>query len=463
MTGCSVRESNRAGLARRYPAVDLFLRPDEEPELVDRLGLASAQAPVGARDGRHDRRPRRAACRTRPTSSAPGPTRSRAAPSAAALARSAPGCRSSTAATRPAPTASCRSAAGRSGAARSTRSSTRRGPWPPPGYREVTLLGQNVNSYGHDLEPEARFGHVHTARTVGRRQDREGRPGPRRADPGDRRPPHRRRRARDPAAAVRDLAPVGPVRPADRGDGRLPVDVRGAPPAGPVGQRHDAPPDGPPVHDRALPGAPGADPRGGARASRSRPTSSSGSAARPRPSTRRRSGCSRPSATTRCSRRPTASGPGRPRRASPTTCPPPRSDAGSIELLALQEGDRARAEPGVGRADDRGAGRRAWSRRGSHEHDDEEAAGTAESRDAFAHLPDGVAHLTGRSRENKLVHVAGSPRPRRPPGRTSASSTPGRTRSAGRRLDLDARAAGGHRRADGDRQDRPRDRARGVR
>ncbi len=47
LTGCSVRESNRAGLARRYPAVDLFLRPDEEPELVDRLGLASAQAPVG--------------------------------------------------------------------------------------------------------------------------------------------------------------------------------------------------------------------------------------------------------------------------------------------------------------------------------------------------------------------------------------------------------------------------------
>ncbi|MFN8628990.1 MAG: hypothetical protein U0838_01310 [Chloroflexota bacterium] len=48
LTGCSVRESNRAGLAKRYPAVDLFLRPDEEPELVDRLGLASAQAPVGA-------------------------------------------------------------------------------------------------------------------------------------------------------------------------------------------------------------------------------------------------------------------------------------------------------------------------------------------------------------------------------------------------------------------------------
>ena len=43
-----------------------------------------------------------------------------------------------------------------------------------------------------------------------------------------------------------------------------------------------------------------------------------------------------------------------------------------------------------------------------HDHDDE-AEGTAESRDAFAHLPDGVVHLAGRSRENKLVHVAGSP------------------------------------------------------
>src|SRR3954454_11079640 len=47
LTGCSVREPDRSGLRRRYPAVDLFLRPDEEPELVDRLGLASAQGPIG--------------------------------------------------------------------------------------------------------------------------------------------------------------------------------------------------------------------------------------------------------------------------------------------------------------------------------------------------------------------------------------------------------------------------------
>src|SRR6187549_161648 len=48
LTGCAVRERDRRGLARKYPAVDLFLRPDEEPELVDRLGLASMQGAIGA-------------------------------------------------------------------------------------------------------------------------------------------------------------------------------------------------------------------------------------------------------------------------------------------------------------------------------------------------------------------------------------------------------------------------------
>ena len=78
--------------------------------------------------------------------------------------------------TRPAPTASSRSAAARSAAGRSTRSWTRRGPSPPPATARSRCSGQNVNSYGHDLEPEPRFAHIHTARTVGRRQDREGRP-----------------------------------------------------------------------------------------------------------------------------------------------------------------------------------------------------------------------------------------------------------------------------------------------
>ena len=173
LTGCAVRERDRDGLERRFPAVDLFLRPDEEPELVDRLGLASAQAPVGI----------------------VGAT--------TVVGRTVVGVADHLASTRAAAVAG---GAVQRGSAVSawlpiiygcdktctycivpvSRGPERSRPFDEivdearsiaaAGVREVTLLGQNVNSYGHDLAPEPRFGHVATERWAGRRLDLGSRP-----------------------------------------------------------------------------------------------------------------------------------------------------------------------------------------------------------------------------------------------------------------------------------------------
>ncbi|HEV2005634.1 MAG TPA: MiaB/RimO family radical SAM methylthiotransferase, partial [Candidatus Limnocylindrales bacterium] len=173
MTGCSVREMDRSRLAKRYPAVDLFLRPDEEPELVDRLGLASAQAPVGT-----------VGATTVVGRTIVGVADHLAATRAGALADGAVRRGSSTAAWLPIiygcdKTCTYCIVPFSRGPERSRPFDEivdEAGLLAVAGYREVTLLGQNVNSYGHDLPPEARFGHVHTSRWAGRRLDLDGKP-----------------------------------------------------------------------------------------------------------------------------------------------------------------------------------------------------------------------------------------------------------------------------------------------
>ena len=177
LTGCAVREPHRAGLRRRFPAVDLFLRPDEEPELVDRLGLASAQGAIGLA-----RTPSAATTivgRTTVGAADHLPGTRAAAVAGGAVARESAisawlpivyGCdKTCTYCIVP-----------------FSRGPERSRPFDEivdearalaaAGYREVTLLGQNVNSYGHDLPAEPRFADVDTERWAGRRLDLHGRP-----------------------------------------------------------------------------------------------------------------------------------------------------------------------------------------------------------------------------------------------------------------------------------------------
>jgi tRNA-2-methylthio-N6-dimethylallyladenosine synthase len=154
--------------------VDLFLRPDEEPELTARLGLGGPTTPKGLGAAGYQRVGR----------------------SVAATADRLPG-------TRAAAVEAGHVARGRGARAwlpivygcdktctycivPFARGPERSRPFDDivaearaladAGYQEVTLLGQNVNSYGHDLPPDPRFARLSSQRRLGRAQEREGRP-----------------------------------------------------------------------------------------------------------------------------------------------------------------------------------------------------------------------------------------------------------------------------------------------
>ncbi|MFI5254536.1 MAG: MiaB/RimO family radical SAM methylthiotransferase, partial [Candidatus Limnocylindrales bacterium] len=174
LTGCAVRADDADRLPRRFPAVDLFLRPDEEPELLERLGLASQTAPGRLGAATYERVGRSTVATA---DRLPG-TRA-AAVGEGRVARESPfqawlpiiyGCdKTCTYCIVPFSRGPERS---RPFDAVVDEARTLAG----QGYREITLLGQNVNSYGHDLTPEPRFADVHGERRLGRRLDLDGRP-----------------------------------------------------------------------------------------------------------------------------------------------------------------------------------------------------------------------------------------------------------------------------------------------
>ena len=177
LVGCGVRESERAGLPRRFPAVDLFLRPDEEPELALRLGLVSAQAPIGLRTA--------ATAATTVVSGRPVSAADHLAPNRATALAEGRVARSSTLSAWLPIVYGCDKTCTYC-IVPFSRGPERSRPFDDivdeargvaaAGFAELTLLGQNVNSYGHDLAPEKRFGHIDTERSSGRKLDLRARP-----------------------------------------------------------------------------------------------------------------------------------------------------------------------------------------------------------------------------------------------------------------------------------------------
>jgi tRNA-2-methylthio-N6-dimethylallyladenosine synthase len=177
LTGCGVRESERSGLARRFPAVDMFLRPDEEPELALRVALVSAQAPVGLK--------MTATAATTVVSGRSVSAADHLAPNRATALAESRVSRSSTISAWLPIVYGCDKTCTYC-IVPFARGPERSRPFDDilaeargiaaAGFQELTLLGQNVNSYGHDLPAEERFAHICTERSSGRKLDLQSRP-----------------------------------------------------------------------------------------------------------------------------------------------------------------------------------------------------------------------------------------------------------------------------------------------
>jgi tRNA-2-methylthio-N6-dimethylallyladenosine synthase len=411
LTGCAVRERDRRGLEKKYPAVDLFLRPDEEPELVDRLGLASMQGAIGA--GVSPSTAATTLVHQVPVSDAAHLAGSRAsAVAGGSVARGSAisawlpivyGCdKTCTYCIVP-----------------FSRGPERSRPFDDildearalaaAGYREVTLLGQNVNSYGHDLPAEARFAHIDREREVGRRLDLHGRP--------------------DLAELIRAI------------DGLRTADGRPAIPRLRFVTSHPwdlsdrliaAMADCPSVCEALhLPVQSGDDAmlrRMGRQYSISHYQERLARICEAVPgialstdvivgfcgeTEAQFEGTLRLLETIRYDQVFAAAyseRPGTPATKLADDVPAAEKRRRLNDLLRVQEGiglERNRAW--VGRDIEVLVDQVVPPR--SHDHDEREGAaeGSAEARDAFAHLPGGSAHLVGRSRESKLVHLAGDP------------------------------------------------------
>ncbi len=175
LTGCSVRADDAVDLRRRYPAVDLFLRPDQEPELTVRLGLGTATSASAVPDATTLQRVGRSVAAT--ADRLPG-TRAAAVADGTILRRGGTqawlpiiyGCdKTCTYCIVPFSRGPERSRPFDDVVAEARTLAA-------AGVRDVTLLGQNVNSYGHDLDPDPRFRDVVAARTLGRDLALGGRP-----------------------------------------------------------------------------------------------------------------------------------------------------------------------------------------------------------------------------------------------------------------------------------------------